>query len=246
MLAFTPSLAISPYEASPYSSWLTAHPLITFVRAPVIFIVVYALIFVVIDLIIIARVLNILMGKSRVKIEPFHPDKAGGLGFIGRFTANLSYLIGVLGILLFSRILQNPQSLYDERSYVLLLGIGLYLVMAPIFFFLPLRMTHVAMVNFRNNLLGEIAHKIESAMQELGVFPRYAEDILSKDNPVLGAEQIKELTDKIEHFNGLRDFVKNNVPTWPFNTGSLRKFYGIILAPLVPTILSILRDLIFG
>ena len=40
----------------------------------------------------------------------------------------------------------------------------------------------------------------------------------------------------------VRVLITDQVPVWPFSTGSLRKFFGLTLSPLVPAAISIIID----
>lgn len=247
VLAFTPD--ISPiYPDPPYHSWVTVSPIIAIVRAPVTFAVFYALVLVIVDLVMTIRALNDLLAKQGVRVEPFHPDKAGGLSIVGRFAANLSYLIGTYGLLLFVRILENEQGQIDISSYVFFTGVILYLVLAPIIFFIPLWTTHLAMVAFRDDLLGKIAGKMEATFGDLGVLRQENEmPPEDKEEPVdLDAEQVEKLTKKVQNLNKMRQFVRDNVPVWPFNVGNLRRFYTVVVSPVFSTAVVIIRDLLFG
>lgn len=229
-LAFAPSSVLSPYSSAPYPSWVTVHPTIAWVRAPVIFVVFYALAMTIYDLAVIIITLNDSLRNQRIQVEPFNPDKAGGLGFIGRFSANLGYLIGVLGLLLSVRTIQAPADLSDTRNYVFILGFAVYLLLAPTIFFLPLWATHTAMVSFRDHLLTELATKLDSVLEQLRAPHRK------------NAEQIEPLLEDFQQLDKVHALIIDQVPVWPFNTKSLRKFFGLTLSPLTPAVVSVIID----
>lgn len=231
--AFTPDLPYSLLDKPPYRSWITIDPTIAYVRAPVIFVVFYALVIIIYDLYFIIRALNIALKDETFHIEPFHPDRAGGIGFIGRFSANLGYLIGALGILLFSRMFGSFTELVpsDPRNYVFLLGIVAYLVAAPLVFFMPLRTAHLSMIGYRNVLLGGISDRFSALMAEIRAASW-------KDE-----KRTEGRLKQIEQLDKVRESITKQVPIWPFNTDSLRKFFGISLAPLVAAIISAIIDL---
>jgi len=233
-LAFAPSSVFSPYQSSPYPSWVTVHPAIVWVRSPVIFVVFYALTMAIYDLAVIVIALNDLLRNQRIRVEPFNPDKAGGLGFIGRFSANLAYLIAVLGLLLSARMVQVPADLFDVRSYVFVSGLAVYLLLAPLIFFLPLWTAHTGMVTYRNHLLTETATKLDSVLTQLRTLRR--ED----------ADLIETSLNEFRQLDEVRVLITDQVPIWPFNTGSVRKFFGLTLSPLLPAAISIIIDRVQG
>jgi len=230
ILAFAQAFIPSLYTSSPYPSWVTVHPAIVWVRAPVIFVVFYALALAVYDLTVMIITLNDLLRNQSVRVEPFSPDKAGGLGFIGRFSANLGYLIGVLGLLLSVRAIQAPVDLSDVRNYVFILGFAVYLLLAPTVFFLPLWTAHAAMVRYRHHLLAELATKFDSVLAQLRTL-RGEE-----------ADQIEASLNEFRQLDEVRTLIMSQVPVWPFNVGNLGKFFGLALSPMLPAVISVIVE----
>lgn len=230
VLAFNPSFALSPYESPPYASWVAVHSAIVWVRAPVVFIVFYALTFVIYDLGVIIVALNELLGKQSIQVEPFNPDKAGGLGFVGGFSADLGYLIGAVGLLLSVRMIEAPNNLLDVRNYVLIFGCVWYVVLAPVVFLLPLWAAHTAMVRYRHSLLKEVSSEFDLALEDLRT--------LGREN----TKQTEALLKQVRQLDEARKLITRQVPVWPFNIQSFRKFFSLSLSPLIPAILSVVTD----
>jgi hypothetical protein len=225
-LAFTKSSIPSPSQ-----SWVTVHPAIVWARIPVIVVAFYALIIDIYDLIIIIVALNDLLRNQKIRVEPFNPDKAGGLGSIGRFSANISYGIGALGLVLSVNVIQAPANLINLSDYTLVLMLSLYLLLAPIIFFLPLWTAHTAMVAYREHLLTEVSVEFDAVFTQLRAL--HLEDTC----------QNEPLLRKIRQLNELHMLI-NQFPVWPFNTESFRKFFSIVLSPLVPGVFSLIVDLL--
>lgn len=234
LMAFAPSSIPSFYSTPPYPSWLSIHPIIAWIRAPVIFVVFYALSMTILDLGIIIITLNALLRDRQVWIEPFNPDKGGGLSFIGRFSADLGYLIGTLGILMSVRILQATGGLSDWRNYVIMFGFGAYLLLTPLIFFLPLWSAHTVMRAFRDDLLTGIALDLDSTVTQL------------RDTSWKDVDKIEKFLGDYKQRDEMRELILTKIPVWPFNMDSLKKFLGLIFSPLAPPIISFVVDFVQG
>lgn len=242
-LAFAPALPLSPYDVAPYDSWLIKDPIIALVRAPVIFVVFYALAVVVYDLVFIIVAINAAFRDAEIQIEPMNPDGAGGLGFVGRFAVNLGYLTAALGLLLFARIMGNSTVIEDSsaslvlndmRNFVFLFGVGAYLIIAPTIFFLPLRTAHSAMARYKNVLLGKISGRFSHLVEEVRA--------TSWENEA----QTEELLQQIRQVRDAQETIRKEVPVWPFNAVSFRRFLGFLFTPLLAAIISAIVNLIFS
>ena len=242
-LAFAPGLPFSPYRLAPYDSWISKDPIIALVRAPVIFVVFYALVLIVWDLVFIIKAINAAFRDEEIQIEAMDPDGAGGLGFIGRFSLKILYLTAALGLLLFVRIIFSlPGSadlsvsliLHDRRNFVFLVGVAAYLIAAPIIFFLPLRTAHAAMVRYRNGLLSKISSRFSFLLAEVRA--------TTWENEA----RTEELLTQIRQVEEMRESIKKQVPVWPYNAVSFRKFLGVLFTPLLAALISTLINLIFS
>jgi hypothetical protein len=215
---------------APYPSWITVHRAIAWVRSPLVFVVFYALTLVIYHLIIITLTVSELLTNQEIRIEPFHPDRAGGLGFVGRFSANLGYLIGVLGLLLSIRMIQAPADFSDERMSVFLLGIVAYLVLAPTVFFLPLWAVHRAMANYRERLLADVSAKFDAALGQLQGLSGGSVD------------QVEGWVKGMQQLTNVRALIMDRVSVWPFSRESVRKYLGLAWSPLIPVVVPVILE----
>jgi hypothetical protein len=241
--AFNPILRIPPYEVAPYPSWLTADPAIAFIRAPVVFVVFYALAIIVYDLLFIILALRAAIKDQAIRVEPLNPDRAGGLGFIGGFSADLSYLIFALGALLVARTLRNVEEFGDlagalnvaqPSNYVFLLGIVAYLFVSPVVFMWPLWTAHQAMVRYRDSLLDRPSRRFSELLS------RVRESSWSDES------HSENLLKQIKQLEEVQESISERVPVWPFNAGTLGKYFGIVFSPLLAAFISALIDLVLG
>ncbi len=219
--------AIFPDKA-PYPTWVTAHPAIVLVNVPLIFVALYALAMVLYDLAAVFIALGRLVKQQTFRVEPLNPDGAGGLGAIGRFSANLSYGIGVFGLSLFLGAIFGGS--YTAKNYPLFALIALYVLGVLLVFFLPLWSTHTEMTKFRSRLVKEISNEFDDVFRQL------------RNSRAESADVIQPLLEKAQQIDEMLGYVKR-FPIWPFNLSSVRKFFGVAWSPLIPTIISIAVEL---
>jgi len=214
---------------SPGQSWLTTHPGIVLLRLPIAFVLMYALIVFICDLMAVFRVLNRLFVTYPIRVSVLHPDNAGGLGSIGSFTANIGFLIGVVGVALSIEIARNPSGFVGD--YWLLSEALLYVALAPVVFIVPVWAAHKKMLAYRNHLLREISVEFDTRLAELQSLHAKASN---NTGPIMGRIRQAEIMHKrIE-----------KSPVWPVNLVSIRKIIGLVVSPLLPGMISILVDFI--
>jgi hypothetical protein len=202
------------------------------VRSPIDGLTLYALTIAVYDVIVIVSALNGMLENPRIRrirVAPFHPDGAGGMGSIGRFAANLGYGIGTIGLSLSLAAIQDPASVVSMSNYSLVIEIGIYLVLAPILFVIPLWTAHSTMVASRDHLQKEISLEFNTAFAQMHAARSGS------------ADAIEPLLEKVRQLDEAHTLV-NRFPVWPVNVGSFRKFFGLILSPLVPAVFSVVVE----
>lgn len=220
------------FNAPYYPSWVFANPVTAIIRAPFLFIVIYALVIFIFDLIAGIVALNKVFKRQEAKVEPLHPDGAGGLAPMGKFSANLGYAIGSFGLALsvniFQHLLNNKSILND---YILLTSIILYICLSPFIFFLPLWTGHSSMVAYRNRLLKETSIEFDKIFTQLHTQRNENSD---KNEPLI--KKINQLT---EAQNLIKQF-----PIWPFDIQSIRKYLSLVYSPILFSIVSTVIDFI--
>jgi hypothetical protein len=225
LLLFTQS------ESEIHTGWVYANPAIPWIRAPMMFITVYALVLFLTDLGIMIKTFNTLFQDETIRVEPLHPDGAGGLSPIGAFTSSLGYMIFMIGVAYSFRIVgQNIVDFAGTDDIMTWLGLVIYLVVSPLFFFLPLRAVRAAMIRSRDGLLMELSAEFDVIFNEL-------HKLRSKN-----AEMIEPYLKRYRQINETRKIIEK-FPVWPFNIGNLRNFFGLVVIPILPALISIVIDL---
>ncbi len=169
---------------------------------------------------------------SRIDLQlvPTHPDRAGGLGFLGNLPHAFAPLLAGQGALLAgvmaNRIFYAGAKLIDFKiEIVALVAVMLFSVLAPLLVFMPL-----------------LASTKREGSREYGELAlRYVRDFDQKwlrggapaDEPLIGSADVQSLADMGNSFQVVREM--NLVP---FGKDTLLKLAVITLAPVAPLILT--------
>jgi hypothetical protein len=170
---------------------------------------------------------------SRLKLHllPAHPDRVGGLGFLGKSTIAFAPLLFAQGALLSgqiaSRIFYNGQSLLAFKMTIV--GFVVFLVavvLSPLFLFTP-----------------QLARARREGFAEYGAFAStYVMDFDQKwlrskvnDEQLLGSGDIQSLADLGNSFAVVRE-----MRAVPFVTDDVVRLLIVTVVPLVPLLLTIM------
>ena len=151
---------------------------------------------------------------------PFHPDKCGGLRPVGQLGLRNQYLLTVFGLnlgTLFadSEVLKMPYQLHG----ILAAGLVAYIVLGPLIFLSPLLSFRSGMLKAKMELMSEVAKRLRVELLKL------REHLPSGDITKADEEFIERLR-KI-------GAVINELPVWPFDASTLRRFLTAYLLPLL-------------
>jgi hypothetical protein len=170
-----------------------------------------------------------------IEVRPLHPDQAGGLSALGKFSLNLSYVITVLGFILATipisrHYLANGTFGFSWTGDVIL-GLGIYIIAAPFAFFAPLSVAHTAMKGTKQKLLLEISRRFED---EYAAIQESIQGDMTKLEENMGnlreLHSLHELTCKF--------------PVWPFNIENILRFITSFVSPILLVVFSsIIRSL---
>jgi hypothetical protein len=178
--------------------------------------------------------LNRLFKEFEVGIRILHPDGAGGLSPLGKFSANIGYVLGIYGIGLVvgnlseARISGQDYLSVVTQPYVLILW-GLYLLLAPVIFFLPLGVAHSTMKKAKDEYVSRISDQFDLEIEK--IYPQLSSD----------TQQFKLGIEKIEQLQRLYN-ITSRFPVWPFNHTNLVRFSSSVLTPLALSLLTILLE----
>lgn len=178
----------------------------------------------------IAFFLNDVVDGAQLRMLPFHPDRCGGLRPVGSFGLRNQYVLSILGlnVVLLAGVtfgyLTIPSSLF-----ALVTGAALaYMLLGPLVFMGPLLSFRTGMVRTKAELLGEVAQRLRRELQRLR--RELAEGELRQED--------EELIDRLRKVGGVID----ELPVWPFDAHTLRRFFAAYVTPLLGAVAVALLD----
>jgi hypothetical protein len=179
----------------------------------------------------LSRFLSHVVDDARVTIQPFHPDGCGGLRPMGEIGLRNQYTVTVLGlnVVIFIVVSYLHSQHGHDEMYVLVSAVLLYLICGPVVFLGPLLPFHHAMLRDKQLATEEVAARLRVEFERIrreipaGAIPRSDENLIKRLRWIGGA--IDEL------------------PVWPFDGATLRKF---ATAYAIPVGAALLGHLIHG
>jgi hypothetical protein len=172
-----------------------------------------------------------------INARPLYPDGAGGLSPLGNFTLSLSYIIAFVGFMLvLTPITRNfvvAGTLQFRWTSEIVIGLGIYLVTAPIVFFGPLAVAHRVMRKAKHDLLLQIAQRFDTEYTHL-------QKALSG-----GSSGLKNHSEMLNELQSLHKMA-SKFPVWPFNLENITRFVTVYFLPFVVPLFLELLGLVFG
>ncbi len=202
----------------------------TWLKAPMWFLTIYTLCFGLFNVGSTILGLRSIFREQSLNISPWHPDRCGGLKSVSTYSMTLGYSIAVVGLTLSVQTIQEIQRGTFGTSYLTWLGLGAYLIFAPLIFFLPLGTAHAAMTKAKNTQLLQLSQQFDTQYQRISEALRLGD--VDYSGNVTRIETLQKLYMITEQFT-----------IWPFDTVNLRRFLTITLVPLLPAVGSIALEL---
>jgi hypothetical protein len=175
----------------------------------------------------IATTINLLR-LFRFKIlylQLFNPDKAGGLGALGRYALTITYVVAIsgLGVVGWEYSTLFKGLIFELGGLIAHITLLAYVIVAPISFFAPLLSAHAAMQEAKRQVLLELAGRIQKNLEDS------RHDLSAIPN--------------VEQLDRLYHLLEGRIPTWPFDISTLRKVVFAILSPfgaMIPIVVDLL------
>jgi len=190
----------------------------------------YTFLFAIYNIVLTVIILRRLFRTRVIRILPLHPDKCGGLTSISQYTLRIAYGIASAGLVISGAVVFALQTETLANSYPIILGMVAYIIFAPVLFFWPLGTAHTAMREAKDAQLLELAQRFDEIYQRL------------KDDYTNDADFEKDWK-KLENTKKIYG-IAQDFPIWPFDTTSLRRFFAVVTAPLLPALVSIGIDML--
>jgi hypothetical protein len=214
------------------ATWVNVNPPVFWSRTAIAVAVYSALAVLIFSWAILINTIGRIMRTDRVIVEPFHHDGAGGLGAIGRFVANHTYFAFSMGVVLVALSLQSAMAWSPNNSGWFIgtfFAAAIYLIVAPVFFLLPLFATHKAMVRYRDGLLRGISKDMHVVYAEIRAMRGER------------TKQMERRLVRLRQLDELRQFTLR-CPTWPFTIGNFRKYYAGVSSPVIAFLIGVLVE----
>lgn len=184
----------------------------------------------VVRVLVISTFLRALVKRSVLRMMPFHPDKAGGLGPVGKLGVRNQYLLTVVGLNIVilhavcHRHLVDPVSKdLPDLVHGLIVAAGIfYVLIGPLVFMGPLLAFRPAMMRSKNELMGDVAIRLRAELHRLR--GQLAHGALTKED--------EELVERLRKVGAVAD----EMPVWPFDVATLRRFVGAYILPVAGAI----------
>jgi len=158
--------------------------------------------------------------SEQLQMLPFHPDRCGGLRPVGRLGLRNQYLLTVFGLNIgslaaVSSSLRNQETL----NHLIAAAAIAYLLIGPLIFMGPLLSFRSAMLRTKVDLMSEVAQRLRVELKRLR--QHLPSGLITKED--------EELIDRLRKVGAVID----ELPVWPFDAGTLRKFVTAYLMPLL-------------
>jgi hypothetical protein len=169
----------------------------------------------------ISLFLRDLVAHSEISVLPFHPDQSGGLRPVGEIGLRNQYGLTVVGakvvLLIFVSFLYlDVSSSLDDLMFAAGLA---YVFLGPLIFVGPLLPFRAGMLRNKTDLMSEVAQRLRIELRRLhDQLPRGQ---ITRDD--------EELVDRLRKLGEVID----QLPVWPFDSGTLRKFLSAYIVPLL-------------
>lgn len=219
------------YEKSPPISWIAPDCQLHLAGYVYLYciILLYTLIIVYVTrCIVVSLFLRALVAGAPLRILPLHPDKCGGLRPVGRLGLRNQYTLTVLGInivlllVVWVYFMKSAPSLRD----VMIAASVAYMILGPLIFMAPLLPFRAGMQNAKKEWTHEVARVVRVEIERLRV--------------QIGKNEVtKHDEESIERLRKVGAAI-DELPIWPFDPSTLRKFATSYIVPLALPLLGAL------
>jgi hypothetical protein len=192
--------------------------------------VVYSGTILVINLVCNVLLINCILEKASLNINPLHPDRCGGLKPLSTYSLQTAYLVGILGI--WVGILEYT---FIHQRYILWFHalVPFYMISSMLIFFGPLLAAHKEMDDAKKGLLHRISRQYKIEYEQICLQIDARSDQLNTGSQKL--VELKNLYDTTDRF-----------PVWPFDVSILRQYILTISTPLVSLGLIVAKEMLIN
>lgn len=176
--------------------------------------------------ILISVFLNQLVRRAELHMMPFHPDKCGGFRPVSRLGLRNQYTLTILGlnVVLLATVTHHYLTQSPSLKELVIVAAFAYAVLGPVVFIGPLMPFRTGMQHEKNEWMREIAYRVRFELERLRKQIR-AGNIAQED---------EEFIDRLRKIGAVVD----ELPVWPFDARTLRRFATAYIVPVGVTIIG--------
>jgi hypothetical protein len=180
----------------------------------------------------IALLLRDIVANSELHMLPMHPDRSGGLRPLGTLGLRNQYILTLLGLNVVLLItVYFPH--FEDAPYLhgmVAAALIAYMILGPLIFVAPLLPFRDGMIRTKGDLMEEVAQRLRVELDR--VRAELPSGHISRED--------EELIDRLRKIASLID----ELPVWPFDTATLRKFLTAYTIPIISSAVPALKFII--
>ncbi len=184
-----------------------------------------------------------LFQRFKTNVRILHPDGAGGLSPYGDLIIKTGYFLGIYG---FTLLILLGETQYRktggdipfftlDTDKVVIPMMFLYLIIAPILFFLLVRHPRAAMTEAKNDFLRHISEQLTTDLATV------RKSLSNIGYTGIDYAEIKQTNENIEQLKKSYS-VASDFPVWPIRTRYIVRFFTSFLSPIFIAILIFLLE----
>lgn len=163
--------------------------------------------------------------KAEINIEPLHPDRCGGLSFLGSMSTALAMTLGILALNLLNPMIARVVNKYMSLTPVNLIEAVAYFSFCPLSLLLLLKIPHSHMKRAKDLFLADLSINFEK--QYARIITKIRSPATLKNEDVEGLFNVREIYR-----------MGQAMPVWPFDASTLSKYLTLVVIPLLVAIVS--------
>ena len=223
---------------------------------PLTFLIYYMSLWFFVRRYIAVTILNRALNNFTLMPKLLDSDKANGLSPVGHYVTKAGPLMAVYGFWLFE-VFFYPT--FFGQSITLNLNsletLVVYLLLAPLILYLPVRKLHQAMSKNRNEHLDTVAEQIRCLLaaterdivlpnRQFPLFEGSLHQLFPKDAQTITPQEVQELTSTIDALSREYQLFEKEYRKWPFRKFEVGNYIFAIALPLVLSLLQIIFQIV--
>jgi hypothetical protein len=202
-------------------------------------IVMYVIIMEVNILIINLAGIRKIVQAQKLNINPWHPDKCGGLKSISEYVITVNYLVGLIWFMVFASIYQFYKENIIEQFWYMLSLIPILTLFSSTCFIWTLYAVHKKMEESKQYFLQPFSQELNKSFLNINnLINRASINELEQEQAGNLVRIIKKEMNVLLELHSSYKSIIDNYPTWPFDINSIKLWLASIIIPVSIPIIS--------